>query len=274
MRAAGGMVNAFAPRWTHRRVADLNYGGGARQTLDIYLPAKSTPDAQGVPVVVFFYGGSWQSGARAIYRFAGEALASRGFVAIVPDYRTYPATIFPGFMEDAARAVRWVHDHARDYGGDGGRVFLMGHSAGAQIATLLATDARYLAAHGLRKRDIAGVIGLAGPYDFLPLKDETLMRIFPEEDRQASQPIHFVAGDEPPMLLAVGDRDTVVAPGNTARFAERLRRAGDTVEVRHYPRLGHIMLVGALSAPIRLFVPLLDHVSAFIDATAGGFARE
>lgn len=260
------MVNALTPRSTYRRVTDMRYGDVPRQRLDVYVPAQPIASRHGAPVVVFFYGGSWQSGDRAEYRFAGEALASRGYVAIVPDYRTYPATIFPGFIEDAARAARWVYDHAAAYGGDAERLFLMGHSAGAQIAALLATDPRYLAAQGLRKRDIAGAIGLAGPYDFQPFHSETLTRIFPEADRDASQPVNFVHGDEPPMLLAVGDQDAIVDPGSTTRFAERLRRANDVIEVKRYRRVGHRLLVGALSKPIRPFVPVLDDVTAFIAA--------
>ncbi len=142
----------------------------------------------------------------------------------------------------------------------------MGHSAGAHIVMMLATDGRYLAAQQMSKRDLSGVIGLAGPYDFLPLKDATLEEIFPPALRAASQPINFVEGDEPPMFLAAGKRDTTVDPGNTDRFAARLRAAGDTVEVKHYPRIGHALLVGAFAGPLRGFAPVLDDTSAFIDA--------
>lgn len=165
------LLNALTPTNTFRLFADIPYGPGERQVLDVYLPARvardwpTEPNA-GAPVVVFFYGGSWQSGKRNDYLFVGEALASRGFVAVVPDYRTYPATTFPGFIDDAARAVAWARGHAAAFGGDPRRVFLMGHSAGAQIAALLATDGRYLAASKMRNSEIAGVIGLAGPYDF------------------------------------------------------------------------------------------------------------
>ncbi|HZZ02400.1 alpha/beta hydrolase, partial [Paraburkholderia sp.] len=200
------------------------------------------------------------------YLFVGAALASRGFVAVVPDYRTWPETAFPGFVDDAATAVRWARDHATEFGGDPSRIFLMGHSAGAHIVMLLATDDRYLAAQQMSKRDLSGVIGLAGPYDFLPLKDATLEEIFPPALRAASQPINFVEGDEPPMFLAAGKRDTTVDPGNTDRLAARLRAAGDTVEVKHYPRIGHALLVGAFAGPLRGFAPVLDDTSAFIDA--------
>lgn len=133
-------------------------------SLDIYRPQSVASDA---PVVLFFYGGSWRTGTRAQYRFVGSRLAQHGVVAIVADYRTWPAAGFPAFMGDAAQAVRWTADHAADYGGNPKRLFIAGHSAGAQIAALLGTDARHLAAVDLTPTDLAGVIGLSGPYDFV-----------------------------------------------------------------------------------------------------------
>ncbi|WGS50763.1 alpha/beta hydrolase [Paraburkholderia sp. D15] len=271
-----GFLNAAASRNGFHAEDGIAYGDNPRQQLDVYTPGVSAPPAatRGRPVVVFLYGGSWQNGSRGSYLFVGAALASRGFVAVLPDYRTWPETGFPGFVDDAARAVRWARDHAAEFGGDPSRIFLMGHSAGAHIVMLLATDDRYLAAQQMSKRDIAGVIGLAGPYDFLPLQDATLERIFPLSTRAASQPINFVAGDEPPMFLAAGERDTTVDPGNTDRLAAKLRAAGDRdVEVKHYPRVGHALLVGAIAGPLRGFAPVLDDTVAFIDAQASVAAQ-
>jgi len=285
------ILNDAVPHSTFSETQGLAYGSDPRQRLDVYVPAGaaiaramprpgsgsgSSSDSgsgsgsgsgqRGRPIVVFFYGGSWQSGERADYLFVGEALASRGFVAVLPDYRTYPQTVFPGFVDDAAAAVRWAHDHAQEFGGDPSNLFLMGHSAGAQIAALLATDGQYLAAQRMSKHDVRGFIGLAGPYDFLPLNDATLERIFPTALRQASQPINFVAGDEPPMFLAAGTRDKTVDPGNTDRLAAKLRAADDTVEVKHYSGIDHALLVGALGAPLRPLAPVLTDVTQFIDS--------
>ncbi|VVE35098.1 carboxylesterase [Pandoraea iniqua] len=259
------LVNALTPRSTYQASTDLAYGPSDRQRLDVYVPTQRATSPAGTPVVVFFYGGSWQNGERADYRFVGEALASRGFLVIVPDYRTYPEVVFPRFIEDAALAVRWARDHAQAYGGDTGRLILMGHSAGAQIVALLATDPRYFSERGMRQDEIAGVVGLAGPYDFLPLESDVLRKIFPEPVREASQPIHFVTGREPPMWLGVGDSDSVVDPGNTERFAQRLRAVGDEVEVRHY-KLGHVLLVGALGNPVRQFSPVLDDIATYVSS--------
>jgi acetyl esterase/lipase len=215
---------------------------------------------------VFFYGGSWQKGDRGNYLFVAQALTSRGYVAVLPDYRTYPETAFPGFVNDAAAAVRWTRDNAHEFGGDPARVFVMGHSAGAHLAALIATDPRYLASQSMSKADLRGVIGLAGPYDFLPIKDPTLLDVFPAATRTESQPINFVTGHEPPMFLAAGTDDTVVDPGNTDRLAAMLRKHGDSVEVKHYDGFGHIRIVSALALPLRGSSTVLADVSAFIDS--------
>jgi len=145
---AADVLNAAVSHKSFQAENGLAYGNAPRQRLDVYMPTAGVPRAgsHGRPVVVFFYGGSWQNGSRSSYLFVGAALASRGFVAVVPDYRTWPDTAFPGFVDDAATAVRWARDHAAEFGGDPSRIFLMGHSAGAHIVMLLATDGRYLAA--------------------------------------------------------------------------------------------------------------------------------
>lgn len=109
---------------------------------------------------------------------------------------------------------------------------------------MLATDARYLAAHGLRPRDLAGVIGLAGPYDFLPLTEPAVMQALgPSSGWKDTQPINFVDGDEPAFLLLQGDADKRVDPGNTPRFAARLRASSVPVTVTIVPGVGHVALV-------------------------------
>lgn len=198
-------------------------------SLDIYRPRDAAPDA---PVVLFFYGGSWQHGMRAQYRFVGSRLAEHGVVAVVADYRTWPAAGFPAFMEDAARATRWTREHAAEYGGDPGRLFVAGHSAGAQIAALLGTDARRLAVVGMKPQDLAGVIGLSGPYDFVI--SGKLEEIFgPRAQWPEAMAVRFVDGDEPPFLLIHGDGDRTVDVTNSRKLDFALRRKGvsSTLEV-------------------------------------------
>lgn len=266
------LINAFVPRADYSAHTALFYESGDRHLLDVYVPTSPSPSNNARPLVVFFYGGSWQTGDRRDYRFVGEALASRGYVTVIPDYRLYPDTIFPGFVEDAAAAVDWARAHAAEFGADPRHIFLMGHSAGAQIVMLLATDRHYLMRYGIDAQSLSGAIGLAGPYDFLPLKDEKLKAIFPAALREDSQPINHVSGSEPPIWLGVGAADHTVDPGNTTRFAERLESAHDRFTVERYADVNHAIIVGSLARPLRALssvitvAPVLDDVSAFINA--------
>jgi acetyl esterase/lipase len=244
----------------------LQYGEGERRTLDVYQPHA----AAGAPVIVFFYGGSWQSGDKETYLFVAAALARRGYVAIVPDYRVYPEARFPNFLEDGASAVRWAKDNAARFGGDPQKLFVMGHSAGAYIAAMLALDDRWLQKVGLAPgRDVAGLIGLAGPYDFLPLRDGTLKVIFGSANEAATQPISHVVGGAPPAFLATGARDQTVDPGNSTRLAARLRTAGNEATVVTYPRVGHLSIVAPFAPPLRFLAPVLPDLDAFITSSLG-----
>lgn len=258
-RAYFAAVNAGAST-ASRSVA---YGPHAGQRLDVYRP---TPTAAPAPVVLFLYGGRWQSGKRADYAFVGDALARAGMLALVADYRRYPQVRFPTFVEDAALALRWARQQARASGGDPARIFLAGHSAGAHLAAMLATDARFLAAVGMQPRDLAGVIGIAGPYDFLPLTERDLQDIFGPRERWAdTQPVNFVDGDEPRFLLLHGTDDRLVWPRNSERLAARLREAGGEVEHRVYPDLGHIRILSGLRYPA--LADTLADIRRFVDAT-------
>lgn len=263
-----GVLNALEPRFGVTVTKDLAFAPGPRGMLDVYRP----PHADGrAPVVVFIYGGSWDEGRRQDYAFVGDALASKGFVTVIPDYRIYPEVRWPAFLEDNARAVRWAKDHAREYGADPKTLFLMGHSAGAYDVVMLALDKRWLAAVGMDPtRDLKGVVGLAGPYDFLPLHSEELKIIFgPREGRPATQPINYVDGRNPPVFLAADTGDKVVEPSNTTRLAAKVKAAGGEVEVRYYKGLSHALMVGVIAAPLRFLAPVLKDVTAFIDAHAG-----
>ena len=243
---------------------DIRYAAEARLTLDVCRPKA----AVAAPVVVFFYGGGWRSGHKGLYRYVAKALARRGYVAVVPDYRIYPEVRYPDFLDDGARAVRWVRDNVHRFGGDPEKIFLMGHSAGAHIAAMLSIDAAWLDKVALVPgRDLAGLIGLAGPYDFLPLKDETLIVIFGGADRAETQPIFHVGPGAPPALLLTGDRDDVVGAGNSTRLAERLRAAGNEATAVIYPLVGHFIIVAALAPFLRFRVPVLRDAEAFIART-------
>lgn len=241
------------------------YGDNLRNGVDIYTP-KAVRNA---PVIVFFYGGNWQSGHKETYRFVAASLAARGYVVVVPDYRLFPEVRFAGFMQDGARAVAWTKKNIGRFGGDPNAMFLMGHSAGAHIAAMLTLDEHWLAKEGLNsRRDIAGLVGIAGPYDFLPLRDETLKVIFSGGNITSTQPITFVSGGEPPTMLVAGLKDETVDPGNTARLATRLRAHGNDVTEIEYPSIGHVAIIGAFSSLLRPLAPVLNDVDAFVASQA------
>lgn len=259
-----GVLNALAPSAGIRETYDVRYAPGDRHTLDIYVPAGKAP----APVVVFVYGGGWTDGAKADYRFVAATLAARGFLTVVPDYRLYPRVRFPAFLQDNAAAVAWTHANIARYGGDASRMFLMGHSAGAYNVAMLTLDRQWLRAEGLDSdKVIAGTIGLAGPYDFLPLHDPELESIFaPAGDLRLSQPVTFARGGAPPMFLAAGDDDTTVFPANTKHLAEAIRRDGGRVETRFYPRIGHRLIIGSFAGLLRWSAPVPRDVTAFLNA--------
>ena len=256
-------INGWVPSETYRATTGVAYGPNARHRLDIYSPRTAPASA---PVIVFFYGGNWNRGDRSDYLFVGEALASRGYIAVVPDYRLYPEVRFPAFLDDSALAVRWTLDHIAEFGGDTRRVILMGHSAGAYNAAMLALAPAYLSAAGVEPRRIRGLIGLAGPYDFLPLTGPVTKEVFGFPDTAiTTQPIHFATAAAPPALLVTGAKDDVVNPGNSRRLAARLREQGARAREIVYPDLGHRTLLGALASPLRRLGPVLDDVAGFVN---------
>ena len=243
------------------------YGANPRQRLDVYAPRGAKGQA---PLAVFFYGGSWDSGRRQDYNWVGRALASRGFVTVVADYRLYPEVKYPDFLADSAQAVRWASDNAARFGADPSRIVLVGHSAGAYNAAMLALDGRYLAAAGVDPGRVRALAGLSGPYDFLPLQGDITHRIFGETaDLPATQPMAYVTKASPPAFLATGDADDMVWPKNTVALARSLRAAGVEVEERHYAGVDHIRMVLALSKPLRGRAPVLDEMTDFLRRHAG-----
>jgi acetyl esterase/lipase len=263
-----GTLNALARTDTYRLTADVAYGPMSRQKLDVYAPASAAP-AAGWPVVVFFYGGSWNSGERAEYRFVGEALASRGVLMLVADYRLYPEVRYPSFLEDSAAALAYGLEHAKALGGDPRRVFVMGHSAGGYNAAMLALDPRWLAGVGHKPGELAGWIGLAGPYEFLPLGPESPARpvFFHPDYPPGTQPIDYATPGSLKAFLAAPVNDKVVSPQrSTLAMAAKLRGAGVPVELKMYDGVTHALLAGAFARPLRGLAPVLDDVTAWISA--------
>ena len=260
-------LNAFVPSDDYT-LSTATYGDDPRQQLDIFRPLPAMGPA---PVVVFFYGGSWREGDRADYRFVGEALASRGVVAVVADYRLYPQVRYPQFVRDSASAVAWTLREIGRYGGDPTRVYVMGHSAGAYNAAMVALDPRWLSAAGASPAMLAGWIGLAGPYDFLPITGTDIKPVFDFPDTPAdSQPIAHATAQSPPALLLAAAHDGVVNPQrNTAQLAVKLRDTGGRVSSRVFDGVNHVTLIGAMATPLRSLAPVLDAIAEFVRAPSG-----
>lgn len=240
---------------------DIIYSKGARQRLDVYRPRSAQ---QPVPVIVFFYGGRWQHGAKAEYRLLGDALTRRGFVAVVPDYRLYPQVRFPAWVEDGARAVRWTRENIGRFGGDPEQIFVIGHSAGAHTVALLALDEHYLRQVEVPPGTVRGLVSLAGPVDTVWTDPDVQALMGPRANWPASYPVNHIDGGEPPLLLLHGAQDEIVSPTNSVQLADRIQERGGCARVIVYPNLGHIKIAIALAVPRLASAPVLDDVAAFV----------
>lgn len=262
-----GLLNSLGPRdGGVRRVArDIAYGDDPRQRLDLYAPT-----AQGTyPVLVFFYGGGWDSGSRDLYGWAAQALAAQGFVVALPDYRVVPQVVFPAFIEDAAVATAKAADVAAAYGGDPERLGVLGHSAGAHLALMISLDRRYMQAVD-RPGLIKAAAGLAGPYDFLPFDVGASRNAFGRApDPTLTQPVTFVRADAPPIWLGHGTADVVVHAEDTTILDQRMKAVGGRSEAKLYPGLDHADLIATFSPLFRKKATILADVTGFFHRELG-----
>lgn len=254
------VANAPASFGSFHRSKDLAYGPDAWQRVDVFSPQS----AGSHPIVVFFYGGSWTTGRKSQYAFVGAALAARGYVTVIPDYRLYPQVRFPTFLDDSAQAVAWAQQHARELGGDPERVVLMGHSAGAHMAAMLALNPQYLARAGSIPHSIVALVGLSGPYALDPNTD-TLRTIFASPYTPADwQPVHFASDCAPPTLLLHGLVDKVVYSAHAEKMRDALLAHGASVETHFYPNRGHADTVASFTVVARWRTPALEQTLAFL----------
>ncbi|WP_298159356.1 alpha/beta hydrolase [Brevundimonas sp.] len=268
-----GVLNAVGPRDPGvRRVArDLDYGEDPRQRFDIYAPGSAGRGSP-LPVLVFFYGGGWDSGSKDLYGWAAQALAARGFVVAIADYRLVPEVLFPDFIEDAAAATARVAEVAAQYSGDPARLGVLGHSAGAHLAMMITLDRRYMAAVG-QPDLIKAAAGLAGPYDFLPFDVASSINAFGQApDPEQTQPLHFARADAPPLWLGHGTADVIVHEEDTRLLEARMLELGGRCEAKLYPGLSHEDLIATFSPLFRKKAPVLADVSGFFHHRLGQVA--
>jgi acetyl esterase/lipase len=262
------LINGLTSSRSYVKHADISFGQDIRQKLDVYTPTSKISKA---PVVVFFYGGSWRSGNRSDYVFVAEALASKGIVTVIADYRLYPQVAYPTFLQDGAKTVEWTLKEISKFGGDPEQLFVMGHSAGAYNASMLALDKRWLGEVKSHPSKIRGWIGLAGPYNFLPITDVDARPVFfyPNSPLD-SQPIIHVTASAPPALLIAPVTDQFVDPiRNTGALVKSLKTAGVSVNYLVFEKASHTTLIGSMAWPLRSIAPTLEQVSTFIFSDGG-----
>jgi acetyl esterase/lipase len=250
-----------------QKLKGVSFGPEARQKLDVYAPESGALNA---PVCIFIYGGGWDSGARGEYAWAGKAMAAEGFVTVVPDYRLVPEVTFPSFLDDVALAVKWTVDNIGAQGGDASRIVLVGHSAGAYNAAMVALDPRYLKAVGVERSRIKAFAGLAGPYYFPNLDGPVLSKTFGSAtDDRIYQTLDYADAKAPPAFLVAGSADKTVRPRNTERLAEALKSKGVEVESHIYPGLSHADVLLDLSRTFRKRSTLYADMMSFLKREAG-----
>ncbi len=242
---------------------DITYATNNRNDLDIWTAKDGAEEPK--PVLIFFYGGSWNSGEKDHYGFAAKAYAARGFLVVLPNYRLHPETVFPAMVEDSAAAIAWTHDYIAKYGGDPAKIFVAGHSAGAYNAMMAALDPQWLGRLGKNTDIIRGVIGLAGPYDFHPFTSDAAKASFGSISRpEITQPINYAHKDNPPLWLASGDTDDVVQPRNSKVLEQKLNDLGGRAEYKEYAGIDHYRIIMAISRPFRSSASILDDSVAFM----------
>jgi len=220
------------------------------------------------PVLFFVHGGSWRSGDPESYDFVGRAFVEQGFVVVLGGYRLGEAGKYPAMIEDTARAIAWTHEEIEQYGGDPEHIVIAGHSAGAYNVMMTALQDKWLGAHSLSSEDIAGVVGLSGPYDFLPLDSDSTIASFghveEEEALNATQPINLVRTDAPPKLLIHGEKDTLVGMRHSRALAQQAGDAGAEAGLTLYPEMEHNDPLISIAAPWRGRREVVPQIAEFV----------
>ena len=260
-RITGGSAGAA-------KLATISTGEHPSQKLIVWGPSDRGEDQTALPVLVFAHGGSWRSGDPVDYGFLARAFVPKRFAVVLVGYRLVkedsPDGVYPAMIEDTARAIQWVYEDIAQYGGDPDRIILAGHSAGAYNVMMAALEGQWLSKKGVDPGAIAGVVGMAGPYDFYPFDSESTIAAFgPASDPEATQTFNHVRGDAPPVLLIHGEKDSLVKPRNSRELAQLIETAGGTVELSLYPDMEHNDPLIALASPWRSNRTVADEIAEF-----------
>lgn len=236
---------------------DLPYADGKnpKQTLDVYAPREG----KGHPVLFWIHGGGWQHGDKAEVNAKPQAFVERGWVFVSTNYRLLPEAPIGQMAADVAKALRWTRDHAREYGGDPDTLFVMGHSAGAQLAALLCTDEQYLKAEGMSLAQIRGCVPVDGDTYDVPLQiatvEERRASIYrmkfgdPASQKELSPITHVVRGRRYPPVLILHVAEHPETRLQSERLVKALQEAGAIASAFPAPNTEHVKLDADLGRP-------------------------
>ncbi|MEL6528781.1 MAG: alpha/beta hydrolase [Pseudomonadota bacterium] len=242
----------------------ISTGEHPSQKVIVWGPESRDPESEPLPVLLFVHGGSWRSGDPIDYGFVGRSFVPKGFVVVLAGYRLHPDAVYPAMLEDTARAIKWTREEIAQYGGNPDRITIAGHSAGAYNVVQTALERQWLGRHGLSSRDIAGVVGLSGPYDFFPFDSDSTKASFGEAERpEETQPVNHVRSDAPAMLLIHGEADDLVKVRNSRELASRIEAAGGRVTTRYFAEMDHNAPLISLAAPWRNSREVDDIIAEF-----------
>jgi acetyl esterase/lipase len=231
-----------------------------RHRLDLFLPRGERE----VPVLLFVHGGGFTVGIKDQYAFVGQVFAARGIATAVISYRLSPKVSYPGHVQDVARAFAWVRAHIAEYGGKPDRIFVSGHSAGATLVAMLASDPAYLREAGESLDHIAGVIPISGSFT-QSARSAMFEGASPDIVYNASAIVH-TAGPHPPFLILYGDRDAPRTGQDAEQMAKALKAAGNSADVHEIADHAHMDMITGIMSPddaglrfVLEFIRRVDH---------------
>ena len=219
------------------------------------------------PMVVFVHGGSWESGNKDEYAFVGQSLAQAGYVTAVINYRKAPEHVYPDYVQDAAQAIAWSYNNAKSLHADPKRLAVIGHSAGAFNAVAAVANEDFLAPYGVKPKDIAAVIGIAGPYSYDFRKFSSRTAFGSDATPETVMPDRQIKGEQPPYLLLTAEKDKIVHVTNTTKMTQALKAAGVKVETGEIAGASHATSIGAMAPPLRWVNDVRAQVLSYLDKT-------